>query len=102
MKNKFIARLYRFPAGKLNGDVLAFVMSKTLGRLEHLLNPDNRCAITDRNLFHGCRPDLFYHAPKDERRCSSRQIAASLLCHGSFPFVDSYLISISTIAPRSQ
>src|SRR5437867_2368823 len=34
MKNKLIARLYRFPTSKLDGDVLAFVMSKTLGRLE--------------------------------------------------------------------
>src|SRR5947207_1886774 len=87
MKNKFIARLYRFPTRKLDGDVLAFVMGKTLGRLEHLLNPDNRCAITDRNLFHGCRPDLFYRASKHERRRCCRQIVACLCCHITSSFL---------------
>src|SRR5947207_504481 len=64
MKYKFIACLDRSCSDKLDGDVLTFVMSKTLGGLQHLFNPDNRCAITDRNLFHGCRPHLFYRAFK--------------------------------------
>src|SRR5262249_21802556 len=51
MKIKFIARFYRFCTRKLDGDVLALIMSKTFRCLEHLLDSDNRCALTDRNLF---------------------------------------------------
>src|SRR5262249_37299686 len=87
MKDKFIARLYGFRTRELDGDVVAFVMSKTLGRLKHLLDPDNRCAITNRNLFHGCRPECFHQAFKHERWRCCRRIVTSLCCHITSSFL---------------
>lgn len=85
MKNKLIPRLYRFPTSKLDGDVLTFLMSKTLDCLEHLLNPDNRCAITDRNLFHGCRPD-FFTAPLNTNAGAAAGESLRAFVAMSFPF----------------